>query len=168
MKYNVGDHLYVIYRNKKHSENDYCLGEGVIKKIVITGTGPHYTVSASAPNANLHYTTYRDGSFGHWIFRDRAQAVKALAKLEGKTQRRNGIEVRFDLLNDVNSENFPVFPTLQNAGRHKCGGRCVIFYDEERLYHVECEYCGYLAHERLPDCVKARDYFMCNESLRRD
>jgi len=24
----------------------------------------------------------------------------------------------------------------------KCGGRCYVFYDENRFYHVECEKCG--------------------------
>jgi len=23
-----------------------------------------------------------------------------------------------------------------------CGGRCYVFYDEARTYHVECEKCG--------------------------
>ena len=23
-----------------------------------------------------------------------------------------------------------------------CGGRCYVFYDEDRQYHVECESCG--------------------------
>jgi len=23
-----------------------------------------------------------------------------------------------------------------------CGGRCYVFYDEDRQYHVECENCG--------------------------
>lgn len=163
MKANVGDHLYVIYRNKNHPENDYCLGEGIVKKIVIKDTGPHYTVSASARNANRHYTTYRDGSFGHWIFKDRAQAVRALAKLEGKTQRQNGIEVRFDILAGVKGDNFP---EVCNAGLHNCNGRCAVFYDEDRLYHVECEHCGYLAHERLPSYLKAKEYFGFLENLR--
>ena len=25
-----------------------------------------------------------------------------------------------------------------------CGGRCYVFYDEDRVYHVECENCGML------------------------
>lgn len=47
-----------------------------------------------------------------------------------------------------------------------CGGRCVVFYDEDALYHVECEKCGWLvsflttSHDRaiklwndMPDAI---------------
>lgn len=29
-----------------------------------------------------------------------------------------------------------------------CGGRCYVFYDENRWYHVECEKCGTLVKYR--------------------
>lgn len=47
-----------------------------------------------------------------------------------------------------------------------CGGRCYVFYDESRQYHVECEKCGWLvafkttSQDRaikiwndMPDCI---------------
>lgn len=34
----------------------------------------------------------------------------------------------------------------EEAKKHgiSCGGRCYVFYDEDRQYHVECEHCGTL------------------------
>jgi DNA-directed RNA polymerase subunit RPC12/RpoP len=32
----------------------------------------------------------------------------------------------------------------KNHGTTCCGGRCYVFYDENRKYHVECEKCGSL------------------------
>lgn len=33
---------------------------------------------------------------------------------------------------------------VKNHGITACGGRCYVFYDENRQYHVECEKCGTL------------------------
>jgi Fe2+ or Zn2+ uptake regulation protein len=32
----------------------------------------------------------------------------------------------------------------EKTKNHACGGRCYVFYDENRQYHVECEKCGTL------------------------
>ena len=30
----------------------------------------------------------------------------------------------------------------EEARKCTCGGRCYVFYDEDRQYHIECENCG--------------------------
>jgi transcription elongation factor Elf1 len=33
----------------------------------------------------------------------------------------------------------------EKTKNHKCSGKCYVFYDEDRNYHVECEHCGTVA-----------------------
>jgi hypothetical protein len=48
----------------------------------------------------------------------------------------------------VNYDKLPSRGKITSDGeetkRHgtSCGGRCYVFYDEDRQYHVECENCG--------------------------
>jgi transcription elongation factor Elf1 len=36
-----------------------------------------------------------------------------------------------------------------------CGGRCYVFYDEDREYHVECENCGTIVTYRTTSLDRA-------------
>lgn len=54
----------------------------------------------------------------------------------------NGVKARIINFDELPKRNLQTSTDIKIKNHTLCGGRCYIFYDEARLYRVECENCG--------------------------